>query len=253
MNKSHIETTIINKHYVVTDHDVELLAASHLACNDATKRADTSYLRILVQALQAQFDGTKHRRKPSKMDLENHSKYLAETHTRLYAFVLKGVTTPDCADSDILEPDERRARAAIRNSRGAFARSNASTIQGFIKAGGDVRSLDVATVNKSQLMTYRNAAMASDNPRSDFILSALKRIERQAIAWAKDDPDEVRNTIEDCMGRLQKILDELGNEGAPANGHTATHVEGAQTQVGVESQVFQRGRGAKFRPRTAAA
>lgn len=249
---TNIENKIESKHYVATEHDVELLAAAHLACDEATKRTDGSYLRILVQGLQAQFNGVRNRRKPSKADLDHHSEFLAQLHTRFYAAVLKGITTPDCADSDILEPDERRSRAAVRNARGGFARSSASTLQGFIRAGGDVRGLDVMAVTKGQLRTYARAATTSDNPRVDSMLSALRRIERQAVALAKDEPDEARNTVEDCMGRLQKILDELGNVSPQGNGgHTDTRA--GDTQIGVESQVFQRQRGSKFRARKAAA
>lgn len=211
MNK--IEDKLEAKNYVATDHDVELLAAAHLACTDAAKRADVSYLRVLVQMLKARFDGVKGRRKASAADRDNHSKYLAEIHTRLYAFVLRGITTPDVMDEETLDPDTRRGRAAVRNSRAAFARSSASTLQTFIRAGGDIRSLDVASVVKSQLRAWAKAQSPDHNAGVEAIQSAIKRVEREA---AELEPDEARTTIEGCMERLQAILDGLDKPDAGA-------------------------------------
>lgn len=204
-----IEDTIESKNYAgVTDHEVELLAAAHLACSEAAKRTDGSYLRILVAVLQQRFDGVKNRKRVSAADLKAHSEYLAETHTRLYAFVLKGVTTPDVMDEETLDVDTRRGRAAVRNSRAAFARSSASTLQMYIRAGGDVRGLDVMSVSKGQLRTFAAQAAGANTPA--LLMSAtLKRLEGQANTLAEDDPDEARTLVGDCIERLQKILDGL--------------------------------------------
>lgn len=202
-----IEDKIESKRYVASEHDVELLAAAHLACDDATKRVDVSYLRILVATLQSRFNGVKGRRKVSASDLENHSAFLAETHTKLYAFVLRGVTTPEVVDEETLDPDTRRGRAAVRNSRAAFARSSASTLQAFIRAGGDVRGLDVDSVKKSALRAW--AAAQQPSAPGDAIQAALKKLEREATTLAEDDPDTAKEAIEGVMERLQAILDGL--------------------------------------------
>lgn len=204
-----IEDKIESKNYVATEHDVELLAAAHLACSDATKRVDVSYLRILVAALQARFNGLRGRKKAAAPeDLKQHSEYLAETHTRLYAFVLKGVTTPDVMDEETLDPDTRRARAGVRNGRAAFARSSASTLQLYIRMGGDVRGLHVADVSKSQLRAFAKSK-APPTPRNELVLAGIKRVESEALSLAADDPDAAREVVEECMERLQKILDGL--------------------------------------------
>lgn len=246
---SKVEDKIEKAHYVASEHDVELLAASHLACNDAAKRADGYYLRILVAALQAKFDGIKHRRKAAKADLEAHANLLTETHQRFYPYILKGVTTPEVADDPTLHDNDRRLRSLMRNARSGFARSTASTLLGFIRAGGDIRGLDVETVTKTSLRMWTRASTAEGaNPQVDRINSAMKRVERDARNLMAEDPDEARNTVEDCIARLQRILDELGTEtgGNGGGGHTATLPH-------IESGVFQGRRGAKFRPRTAAA
>lgn len=245
-----VEDKIEKAHYVATEHDVELLAASHLACTDAARRADGYYLRILVAALQAKFDGNKHRKRAGKADLEAHAALLTETHQRFYPWVLKGVTTEEVKDDPALHDNERRMRALERNARSGFARSTASTLLAYIRAGGDVRGLNVETVTKTSLRTWTRAATSEGaNPRVDRIVSDMKRLERDARNLMAEDPDEARVTIQDCMERLQRILDELGTNGSNGNGGTQT-----QTVPGlVESQVFQGRRGAKFRPRTAPA
>lgn len=248
-----IQAKVQKANYVATEHDVELLAASHFACNEAAKRADGYYLRILIAKLQSQFDGVKARRKPTKADLEAHANFLTETHQRFYPYVIKGVTTPDIADDPAADDLERRTRSIARSSRAGFARSTASTLLGYIRAGGDVRGLDVETVTKTQLRGWtRQASDPSRNPKVDALESTVRRVETLARNLMATDPDEARNTLEDAMARLQRILDELGisdgnGHGGGDQGHTATHPQM------VESAVFQRSRGARFRPRTQAA
>lgn len=203
-----IEDKIEAKGYVATEHDVELLAAAHMVNVDQAKRTDGSYLRILVAALQARFNGLKSRKRATPADLKAHSDHVAETHTKLYPHVVKGVTTPDILDDETLDADTRRARAAIRNARATFARSAASTLQLFIRAGGDLRGVDVLSVTKTQLRTWAVAA-AGPTPRGEVILAAVKRLERDVLAMAADDPDGAHSAVEGCIERLQKILGEL--------------------------------------------
>lgn len=244
-----VENKIERAHYVATEHDVELLAASHLACTDAARRADGYYLRILVASLQAKFDGKAHRKRAGKADLEAHAALLTETHQRFYPFVLKGVTTDDVKDDPTLHDNDRRMRALQRNARAGFARSTASTLLAYIRAGGDIRGLEIATVTKTSLRTWTRAATAEGvNPRTDRINADMKRLERDARNLMAEDPDEARVTIQDCVERLQRILDELGTNGnGNGNGHTQT------LPSLVESGVFQGRRGAKFKPRMAPA
>lgn len=209
-----IETKIEKAHYVATEHDVELLSAAHLACNEATQRVDGSYLRILIATIQARFGG-RGRRKAANADLGQHSTYLAETHTRLYPFVLKGVTTPEVADDETMSAEERRARAVVRNSRAGFARSAASTLQAYIRAGGDIRTIDVDVATKTALRAWTKAQAPDAKPRLGALQSAFGRVEREATAMVAEDPDAARGVIEECMERLQAILDDLAQPTAP--------------------------------------
>jgi hypothetical protein len=198
--------TIEKAHYVANEREVELLAAAHLACSEAAKKTDGAYLRILIAALQAEFGVKKH--KLSQKDTHRHAEVLAEVHTRLYPAVMRGVTTPEVEDDEHLGIDERRARAAIRNARATFARSAASTLKGFIDAGGDVRGLDLQEVTKSALRTFM-LAKAGVPPKMELVMAALHRVEKQVLKWVQEDPDQARAAIEECINRLQKLHDEL--------------------------------------------
>src|ERR1700688_2759610 len=177
--------------YVITnDHEVELLAAAHLATSEATKRTDGAYLRILVAACQAEL-GTKKAPKLGQKEQQRHGEYLSEVHGRLYPAIMRGVTTPEVADDEHLSQDDKRARAAIRNARATFARTGASTILGFIKAGGDVRGLDVQTVTKYQLQTFIHSK-DGETPKMEMAMAALQRVEKQIVTWAQEDPEQAR-------------------------------------------------------------
>lgn len=225
-----IEEKIEKAHYVASEQDVELLAAAHLACDEATKRTDGAYLRILIAGLQAQFGRpTRGKRKElNKADLDTQSTFLADLHGKLYQAVLRGVATNEVAvNPERVKPDEQRRRVALINARANFARSAASTIQSYIRAGGDIRTLVVETVTKSGLRTWVRASQGAP-PSVGKIESALHRIELQARAMMADNPDEARELVEECVRRLQSLL------------HTTLPV---RAPVGVESGVFQRRRG----------
>jgi hypothetical protein len=203
-----IQEKIEKARYVASEHDVEVLAASHYTSADLTKRIDGAYLRILIAALQAKFPVTNRKRALTADERQRHSVFITEQHTRFYSAVLRGVTTPDVADDATLSADDRRARSGIRNGRAGFARSAASTLQSFIRVGGDARSLDLSTASKSALRSYTLEHLEQRAP-SEVILSSLHRVEVQIASLIDADPDAARTAAEECMARLQRILDEL--------------------------------------------
>lgn len=219
------------------ENEVQQLAAAHAAGNAAARKSDGQYLRILITALQAQFDG-KRRRPLTTADSRQHAEFIADTHTRLYAYVLKGVTNSETIDDPGIPMDERRARAAIRNSRAGFARSAASTLQAYIRSGGDLRGVDVATVTKGQLRAWvAEHTPGAANPRQTAAQAALKRLLRDAEALAAEDADAGREAIEGALDALQAALVRID----------ATHGGLA------ESAVIQGPRGARYRPAPAVA
>lgn len=216
---TNIQDTIERKHYAATEHDVELLAASHFQADTLAKRADGQYLRILVAALKAQFNGS--RRKLSQADTDNHMEFLAATHAKLYSAVVRGVTTDDVADNEGLDVDVRRQRAAVRNGRAAFARSAASTLKAFLRAGGDVRTLTVDTVTKGTLRASTSRMVAPDaNPAQVATQAALGRVLRLVQAMAAEDPEGAREALEEAMERMRTLLNDLDQ--APGAGQGMT-------------------------------
>jgi hypothetical protein len=236
--------TIERKHYIATDSDVEQLAATHLTSDALTKRSDGQYLRILVAAMRAKFGsgkGSGRRRKLTEADVAEQSEALAAIHTRFYASVLKGVTTDEVADHDNLSADERRARAAARNGRAGFARSAASTLQAYIRAGGDIRGLDVATVTKTELRAFARVAQApDDSPEAHAAHVTIKRLARDMDALADVDPDAARLAIDEAMAALQAIGARLAS---------AAHAAQAPPS---ETQVFRQKTRARFAAQRAA-
>lgn len=190
------------------EKQVEQLAADHMKGDDAARRADGSYLRILVAAVQERFTNRSRARKQAV------GQFLATTHTALYPAILRGITTPEVADDAKLNDDERRQRADARNGRAGFARSSASTLQMYIRAGGNVVTLDINTVSKTALRKWTVEARGERAP-SVVVLAALKRVERDATQLLAQDPDEGRLAVAACIERLQAMLDNTG-DGAPA-------------------------------------
>jgi hypothetical protein len=81
-------------------------------------------------------------------------------------------------------------------------------LKGFIDAGGDARSLDLNEVTKASLRAFVSEK-AGDIPKMELVMAALRRVERQVLTWVKDDPDQARAAIEECINRLQKMHDEM--------------------------------------------
>ena len=240
-------TTILDqierKHYVATENDVQQLAASRFNSDTMTKRGDGQYLRILVAALKAQFSNghgkAGRRRKLTEDDAAEQSSFLALTHTRFYASVLLGVTTPEVAPDDTLTPDEQRARAAARNGRAGFARSAASTLQAFIRAGGDIRSLDVMTVTKTELRAFaRMQESPDDSAEAHAAHVTIKRLIRDMDALAEVDPDAARLAIDEATAALGAIAARLQASQARA--------PAAPAPTATDTQVFRQKTRARF-------
>ena len=217
-----IITKIEKAHYMATEHDVEALAALHLANVEAASGTDGQYLRIMLAALKAKYGNggvprIGRRRLLTDVDRAQHVATLAEHHARLYPFVLKGITTPDVADDATMDVEARRARATVRNNRAGFARSATSTIKSWIKAGGDIRGLDVTTATKTALRAFTRSQVAPDAAAHDPARSALGRLTGALKAMATEDPDSAREATERAMEELQQILTLL-EEPAPAAG-----------------------------------
>jgi len=157
--------SIASRGYRATEAQVEQLA-KHVSMG---RRADGTYLRVLVVAVQSKRPRTKARALA----------VLDQLHERFYKAVQRGV------GPSTLKASERRRRSA-------FARSTASTLRGFIRSGGAIAKVDVATISKVQLRRFgqpkprgnRNDRIVATARRSLF--NAVRRTARKSPQHAKD-------------------------------------------------------------------
>lgn len=178
--------TIERAGYTASEEQIEQLARD-VAIG---KRADSTYLRVLVAAVQSALKGKRQRALTA----------LQAAHERFYAAVLRGVGADD------ISPKERTRRAT-------FARTATSTLRSFAKTGGDIRTLDVATVTKAGLRALvspeipagtraeRSAARATS-----ALLRALKRMQ----------PAEARQMLDSTVRTLQARRESLTVTGRAA-------------------------------------
>lgn len=173
--------SIASRGYRATEAQVEQLA-KHVALG---RRADGTYLRVLCAAVKAKRPRSR-AQALAVLDL---------LHERFYKAVQRGVGPAT------LKASERRRRSA-------FARSTASTLRGFIRGGGSVRKIDVATVSKLQLRRAsmptlrgsRDDRIAQASQRS--LLSAVRRMARKRPEHARDKLNAV---IAACTRELRAL------------------------------------------------
>ncbi len=206
--------------YVMTEAQIERLAAERLTGATLVDSFDGTYLRALVVATQSKLGAKRGKRMATEAQLET----LEATAAPFYAAVLRGVITPDIEVSADLEPAEATRRTRERNRRATFARTAKATLVAWVTEGGDLRALDVATVTKTELRASVTAA------RAERGVPAANRIERaqQAIlaAVAREGPDVARERLEAVIEALQAALDELPAE------HGKTTVIPARAETG---------------------
>lgn len=168
--------------YAATDKQIEQLA--HIASDGS--RAGGTYLRILVACTQASVAAT--RTKPARASRNNGGAASAQIqleafeghHLRMYGIIAGVLAVPD---------DPRES-----NRRGTFARSAASTLRTWLRAGGDIGTLDARTVTKASLRAapdpHASAAAAVDRATSTL----AHRLEQLS--------DEARSTALDALAAL---------------------------------------------------
>jgi hypothetical protein len=230
-------------HYVATEAQVEQLAKEQYIHSSEVARANSTYLRVLIAGCQAELGG-KRGKAPSA---ESQLAVLEKVHGRYYAAVLRGVTTEDVEPSDALERTERGRRQLERNRRSGFARSAATTVRNYIRMGGDLRGLDLATVSKNSLQRF--VAEAQQLSPTDKMTARIQRFEkgllRAITQQARGDPNLAAANLEAIVERLQLALDELLPDKPvapqPAEDQTAGR-RFARTRVGVPIMRLPTGR-----------
>lgn len=201
-----VVAAIARAHFMATAAQVETLAHDVVA----GQNADGTYLRVLLAHVQSKLGRPRRGKQPPQEPV------LDSIHESLYPSVLKGV-----ANGDEITDTER-------NRRATFARSAASTVRAFIRGGGDVRGVDVATATKAGL----RKAVAPETPSTEGLTraqrgfsNAASAVLRTAQRLARGDPEDARERIDALMGELEKLLNEL-EAPEPEHGATTTIVAG---------------------------
>lgn len=191
-----ISETIARAGYTATDAQVADLTAAVVT----GLAADGTYLRVLLATSQGAL-GTRRR-----ISAAQQMTALDTTHSRLYGLVQGAVGPED------LEPRER-------NRRANFARSAASTVRLYLRAGGDLREVKPAEATKGAL---RKAAAPEGPSIEQKVEAAAAKLIKTVQALAEQDPQSARNQMRLTMDALEDALNELPEAPRPQRRATVT-------------------------------
>lgn len=191
--------------YVMTEGQVEQLAREHVSHTMSAQGTGLTYLRVVLVAVQALL-GTARGRRVMASDAQLSA--IEKIEPTLYAAVLRGVVTEDVAEDMSLPREERRRRMLARNSRSGFARTAKATLVGFVRAGGDLRTVDPEAATKEAL---RRAGLPAEP--TDRVMRQIKRssegLQRALQRQARADPEKARESLEAAIEDLQTMLEGL--------------------------------------------
>jgi hypothetical protein len=183
------------------------------------EEAEQCYFRVLLAHMQSKLGTSRRTKQPPQEPV------LDAIHEKFYPVVLASLGPEDMDKTE-------------RNRLGTKYRSAASTIRYFIRHGGDVRGVEVATATKTGI---RNAVKppepsAEEETRSQRAFRrAQEALVRTAQRLARGDPDEARERLEATMEALEKLMDTLPAQ-PDIGGQTTTIVAG---RAGVGGRVTQ--------------
>jgi hypothetical protein len=197
--------TIAKVHYLASHAQVEQLASLIFL----GKKGGNTYTAVVLAYCK---DALPKRAKPSKRAA---LKAIDKVHDDLYPHVLKGITN---GQADINDNE--------RNRRAIFARTAASTLRGFVRAGGDLRKLEPETVTKTSLRTQGKRVPAGTRAER-AMTKYVDAVVRSAQKIAAKDPGEAHDRIEKAMTALEELLEDVTKlEAAARKGKAARKAKG---------------------------
>lgn len=168
----------IAKHHIATVAKISELAASIIDGAQTAANGRGTYLRYLIGTLQHELgSGPRTNSTSGKIEPETiaeHLKCLNAIHRRFYAAVW------DVAHNSLPTPSR-----AETNKRCTFARTAASAVRSFIRAGNDATKLAAGRVTKASLAVeraQRKQTEAQLMARALRLTKALHIVERRLIA-----------------------------------------------------------------------
>jgi hypothetical protein len=203
-------TTLESRNFVATEQDVAAITRSYLTAINSQNAAKSTYLRALVATVQSEFTTDQPvKRSPPAEVVSASIKVLDAVHERFYATVI-GVIGETDIDDDV----KKGSKADKLHRRAVFARTAASTLRRWIRAGHDVRNLKAAAVTKAALLTARKAreVSAAGGPVNPIkrALQLGDQIAELATDLASTDRAGAIDALESAMARLAQALMDLG-------------------------------------------
>jgi hypothetical protein len=209
--------------WLATDADIEALARAKQAGREYDSAASGTYFRVLI-ALSAHAIGGrtahlsrrrgKHAHALRPEEVERHMAALETVHGRAYALIMRAVCTADIMKQDGLPAAEQSRRSIERNRRTNYARSALATIRAYVRAGRDMRDVDLLTVTKASMRaeTLQFTAKTDDLSVPRLVKAATRagdRIIAEAKELASIDPARAELLLDDLMTRLQDTLNRI--------------------------------------------
>lgn len=140
-----------------------------------------TYLRVLAAAVI-----------DAKVTKRGQIGALNKSHSTFYPAILKGV-------------GGMSLDAKERERRGTFARTSLSTLRSFVRHGGDVRALDLATLTKSSLRKSVAPAEVADRAERSMSRSNATLL-RAARRLARRNPTRARELIRHAIDALKEAM-----------------------------------------------
>lgn len=190
-----IINTIAAAGYLATVENVELLAHEHAVSAEGLQGTGSTYLSVLIAAVQKQVHEGR-RRRITAVDALN------SVHEVYYAAVIKGVTE--------LDTDSREA-----SRRATFARTAKSTLMSYLVKGGLIGALVPGQTSKA----FLRAAIApaeSEDKNKRVIARAEGMLVRTIKKLAKRDRAEAMRSLMGVVDDLTKELDALETDAVEA-------------------------------------
>lgn len=192
--------------FVASESQIQLLASRYTNGLQTQDWVRGSYLKVLIAGTQKA--AVEAGAKTPDLLLES----LNKIHEAYYAIVLRGIATPDVADAEGLDPEERTTRSLERNRRSNFARTAKAVLAAYIKAGGDLMRLDVTTTTKTELQAFATSMRGANDDMSAQHKAQLAadRVEQLVRELADEDQKQAIRTVQELMARMSAILTEFG-------------------------------------------
>lgn len=195
--------TIAKANYAASDAQVETLAHAVALGTIGTE----CYVRVFITHAQSML-GTGRVGRRAKLDADAQLAVIEKVHGKLYPSVQRGVILNGLGGGEVTQAEVNR--------RGTFARSTASDLRGLIARGGDLRTIEVATVTRSWVRAFGKVQAVPTGTRAERSFErSTEAALKAATRIAKQNPAAARAHVEAALDRYEALLAELPEAVAP--------------------------------------